>query len=76
MAEPNPNELLEEVRKGYTGDAFEDLHAECAKGNPPSVYLRALAKRAKAMMPFVKDDPATHYAYRIMEQTLEAWADE
>ncbi len=75
-----PDELLADGLGAYTEndrlDAFLKLHAECSKGNLPSEYLKALAARLRRGLVSVKDDPTTHFAYRIMADTLEAWADE
>ncbi len=76
-----PDELLADIKhrldRGLEIDnVWINLHAECSKGNLPSEYLKALAARLRRGLVSVKDDPTTHFAYRIMADTLEAWADE
>ncbi len=74
-----PDELLAALHEYCTHEErylaktlVDQLHAECSKGNLPSEYLRALAKRAR-------DEGKEWFVdkfYFNMADTLEAWADE
>ena len=44
------NELLAEVRKGYTGDAFDDLDVEMMAGRWPNEWREAFVVNAAAVI--------------------------